>query len=52
MARRAWGEGSTFFDNCNQCWTWRGTYIVNGIKKPKTITAKRQIEVRYRKIWR
>ncbi len=46
MARRAWGEGSTFYDNSNKCWTWRGKYIVNGIKKPKTITAKRQIDLK------
>ena len=46
MARRAWGEGSTFYDNTYKRWTWRGTYIVNGIKKPKTITAKRQTDLR------
>ena len=46
MARRAWGEGSTFYDNTYKRWTWKGTYIVNGIKKPKTITAKRQIELK------
>lgn len=46
MARRAWGEGSTFFDNTYKRWTWKGTYIVNGVKKPKTITAKRQIELK------
>ena len=46
MARRAWGEGSTFFDATKKRWTWRGTYIVNGIKKPKTLTAKRQIDLK------
>lgn len=46
MARRAWGEGSVFFDKVNQRWTWRGTYLINGIKTPKTLTAKRQIDLK------
>lgn len=46
MARRAWGEGSTFFDNTKKRWTWKGTYLVNGVKKPKTLTAKRQIDLK------
>lgn len=35
MARRAWGEGSIFFDSTYKRWTWKGTYLVNGIKKQK-----------------
>ena len=46
MARRAWGEGSVFFDKVNQRWTWRGTYLINGIKTQKTLTAKRQIDLK------
>ena len=46
MARRAWGEGSTFFDATKKRWTWKGTYLLNGIKKPKTLTAKRQIDLK------
>lgn len=45
MARRAWGEGSVFYDKINQRWTWRGTYLLNGIKTQKTLTAKRQIDL-------
>lgn len=46
MARRAWGEGSFFFDNCNQRWTWKGNYLLNGTKKLKTLTAKRQVDLK------
>lgn len=46
MARRAWGEGSVFFDTVNKRWTWKGNYLVNGMKKPKTLTANRQIDLR------
>lgn len=46
MARRAWGEGSMFYDNTMHRWTWKGTYLLNGVKKPKTLTAKRQIDLR------
>ena len=46
MARRAWGEGSIFFDSTYKRWTWKGTYLVNGIKKPKKLTAKRQIDLK------
>ena len=46
MARRAWGEGSVFYDKINQRWTWRGTYLLNGIKTQKTLTAKRQIDLK------
>ena len=46
MARRAWGEGSVFFDKVNQRWKWRGTYLINGIKNKKTLTAKRQIDLK------
>lgn len=46
MARRAWGEGSFFFDKCNQRWTWKGTYLLNGTKKLKTLTAKRQVDLK------
>lgn len=46
MARRAWGEGSVFYDNVNKRWTWRGTYLLNGVKTTKTLTAKRQIDLK------
>lgn len=46
MARRAWGEGSVYFDNNKSLWTWSGTYEISGIKKRKTITAKKQIDLK------
>lgn len=46
MARRSWGEGSLFFDNTNKLWTWRGNYYINGEKKRKTLTAKRQVDLK------
>lgn len=46
MARRAWGEGSVFFDNTHECWTWRGSYLLGEVKKTKTITAKKKIDLR------
>lgn len=45
MARRAWGEGSTFFDNTKKVWTWRGSYLVNGVKRTRSFTAERQIDL-------
>ena len=46
MARRAWGEASIFYDNTMHRWTRKGTYLHNGVKKPKTLTAKRQNDLR------
>lgn len=41
MAKRLRGEGSCFFDEKKQLWTWVKTYkLANGDKKSKRITGK------------
>ena len=46
MARRAWGEGSTYYNKTSKRWVWSGTYDFNGIKKRKTLTAAKQIDLK------
>ena len=46
MARRAWGEGSTYYNKTSKRWVWSGTYDFNGIKKRKTLTAATQIDLK------
>lgn len=46
MATRAWGEGTVFFDKSKELWTWRWRYDDNGVKKIKTLTAKRKIDLK------
>lgn len=47
MAKRLRGEGSCFFDETKQLWTWVKTYkLANGDKKSKRITGKTEKALR------